>query len=65
EDFELLFTLPNRDAQKLSIGKKNKIKCFPIGEIVRSKQRISLKTSNGTVKAVPIKGFQHFEQRAG
>ena len=60
EDFELLFTIPASRAQKL-MGKN--IRCYRfyrIGEVVAKEKGLQLKTSNGHLKKITIKGYIHF-----
>ena len=57
EDFELLFTLPRREAQKLF---KKPCNFKPIGEIVSKKQGLRLIDRKNKEKTLKIKGFTHF-----
>lgn len=58
EDFELLFTLPRRDAKKLL--RRKAINFKPIGEIVEKKYSLRLVDKIGREKIIRSKGFQHF-----
>lgn len=55
EDFELLFTIPKNKVEDL----KNKIDFTVIGEVTDSSQ-ISMKLSNGEIKKIEKKGYNHF-----
>ncbi len=58
EDFELLFTLSPKEAQKLlKLKKKN---FYHIGEIVSDKQKLYMRRKNGEVYLMNPKGFVHF-----
>lgn len=58
EDFELIFTLSNQEAKRLS-GKK--LTGFrPIGEIVDKRYGLRLIDKRGREKAIQPKGFRHF-----
>lgn len=59
EDFELLFTLSRREAQRLKGLKFNKMHFYPIGSIVR-KQTLQLVDKKGQLKKMKVKGFTHF-----
>lgn len=58
EDFELIFTLPRKEAQKLMAKKSNDFK--PIGEIVDKKYGLRLIDTMGREKIVKPRGFKHF-----
>jgi len=58
EDFELIFTLPRNQAQKLL--RKNPIKFIPIGEIAEKKYRLTLVDKKDRQKIIQPKGFRHF-----
>ena len=60
EDFELLFTLPSSAAQKLEKQNKSKYRFYRIGEIVPKNKGLRLKTSDGRLKKLTIKGYTHF-----
>ncbi|OGX19343.1 MAG: thiamine-phosphate kinase [Omnitrophica WOR_2 bacterium RBG_13_44_8b] len=57
EDFELLFTLSLKQAQKLL---KQKLKFMPIGKIMDKKYGLRLMDKGGRVKALEPKGYRHF-----
>ena len=58
EDFELLFTLPPKDARKII---HNKLAYFkPIGEITDKKQGLTLIDKNNKQITIKHKGFRHF-----
>jgi len=58
EDFELLFCLPTTRARKLKLDKK--CRCFLIGEMTSSRDRLTM--INGADKEIilPLKGYKHF-----
>ncbi len=58
EDFELLFTMPRREARKL-LAKKLKI-FKPIGEIVEKRFGLNLVGKSGGEKPLAEKGYRHF-----
>lgn len=58
EDFELLFTLANRQAKKLL--KQNALHFKPIGEITEPKYGLTLVDKKGREKIISAKGFKHF-----
>ncbi len=58
EDFELLFTLPLKEARRLVAKKSGIFK--PVGEIVGKKSGIKLIDKKGREKPLKIKGFCHF-----
>lgn len=55
EDFELLFTIPENKVEDL----KNKIDFTVIGKVVDSSD-INIKLSNGEIKKIEKKGYNHF-----
>jgi thiamine-monophosphate kinase len=57
EDFELLFTLPLKEARRLI--RENKI-FKPIGEIMSEKYGFKILANNARLKNIQIKGFRHF-----
>ena len=62
EDFELLFTMPLREAHRLArkgLG-SNGVKITQIGEILDKKIGVKIITSDGRVKDLKSKGFSHF-----
>lgn len=58
EDFELIFTLPPKEAKKLI--EKNPLRFKMIGEIVDKKYGVKLLDKNGIFNKLTHKGFQHF-----
>ena len=59
EDFELLFTLSPKDANRF-IGTPKDFHFFYIGRIVDKKEGFVLIDKNGRAKDVFLKGFRHF-----
>jgi len=62
EDFELLFTLPLREARRLArngLG-SNSVKITQIGEILDKKIGVTIITPDGRVKDLESRGFSHF-----
>jgi len=59
EDFELLFTMPRKEAGKLMRMKK-RINCRLIGEIVDRKEGLRLVDGKGSIKLLKLRGFRHF-----
>ena len=59
EDFELLFTMPRKEAGKLMRMKK-RINCRLIGEIVDRKEGLRLVDKKGSIKLLKLRGFRHF-----
>ena len=59
EDFELLFTMPRKEAGKLMHMKK-RINCRFIGEIVDRKEGLRLVDGKGSIKLLKLRGFRHF-----
>ncbi len=57
EDFELLFTVSSRDAEKLRAEKK--FKFYEIGKIV-SGNTLMLANRSGQKRKIEMKGFEHF-----
>ncbi len=58
EDFELLFTLSPKEAQKLlKLRKKN---FYHIGQILSDKQKLYMRLKSGEVCLINQKGFVHF-----
>ena len=60
EDFELLFTLSPLRARELENRRKSKHRFYRVGEIVPEGKGLQLKTSNGRLKKLNIKGYTHF-----
>jgi len=60
EDFELLFTLPALQAQKLQSRVKNGYLFYHIGKIVDRKEGLQIKTAKGVLKKIEVKGYMHF-----
>lgn len=62
EDFELLFTMPLREARRLArkgLG-PNSVKITQIGEILDKKMGVKIIRPDGKVKDLKPKGFSHF-----
>lgn len=62
EDFELLFTLPKKEAGRL-ISKwpfKNKVPLSFVGEIMDKEFGFKIKDKSGKIKKIKLAGFQHF-----
>ena len=59
EDFELLFTMPRKEAGKLMHMKK-RINCRLIGEIVDRNEGLRLVDVKGSIKLLKLRGFRHF-----
>jgi len=59
EDFELLFTMPRKEAAKLMHMKK-RINCRLIGEIVERNEGLRLVDKKGSIKLLKSRGFRHF-----
>ena len=60
EDFELLFTIPFSNAQKLKKRKNEGHRFYCIGEIGSKTNGLQLKTSHGRLKELNITGYTHF-----
>jgi len=62
EDFELLFTMPLREARRLARKGpgSNGVKITQIGEILDKKIGVKIITPDGRVKDLKSKGFSHF-----
>ena len=58
EDFELLFTLPIKEARRLMAKKYNDF--HPIGQIVEKKQGLRLIDKNCRERAIKPEGYKHF-----
>lgn len=58
EDFELLFTLPQKEAKKLMAKRISNFR--PIGEIVSARYGLRLINSNGREDFISAQGFRHF-----
>jgi thiamine-monophosphate kinase len=61
EDFELLFTLDQRQAEKLIKKwpfKKTRLSC--IGEITNKSGQLVLETEKGKIKKIKVGGYKHF-----
>jgi thiamine-monophosphate kinase len=62
EDFELLFTLPPKEAARLTAAAHPKSMHFhPIGKIVSQKKGICLETDDGRFENLTKGGFDHFK----
>ena len=64
EDFELLFTLPVRDAARLSMTRVKKAMApfHPIGKIVPKKYGVRLIGANGFNEPLERQGYDHFRK---
>lgn len=64
EDFELLFTLPPKEAARLSLRTfpKKMAPFHPVGRIVEKKQGVRLLGANGLNKPLEEKGYDHFRK---
>ena len=60
EDFELLFILPPRSGKKMLSLPKKPFAFYRIGEIVGKKQGLTLRDSQGRLRPLSARGFQHF-----
>ena len=60
EDFELIFTLPRAEADRLFKSKNSKFLFYPIGEIVSFQEGLKLITKQGKIVSLKKKGFAHF-----
>ncbi len=63
EDFELLFTMPEKEAMRLLAGvsgKKNPHKFFPIGRITDTFNGVRMVSLGGIIKKISSGGFSHF-----
>ncbi len=58
EDFELLFTLPSKEARRLLNEKIPFLR--PVGEIAGKKYGLTLIGETGRVRNIKLKGFRHF-----
>ena len=62
EDFELLFTIDPRQVTALrkKWARKFALELTEIGRVVRSRQKITLITSDGSRKILTAAGYDHF-----
>ena len=63
EDFELLFTMSKKEAQKLfkdKLKKKIKFPVKPIGIITKNKEGFTIIDESGRENTLRIEGFRHF-----
>lgn len=58
EDFELLFTMPAKEAKRLLALRRSDFKS--IGVVVEKRQGLTLVDKKGQVKAIAKEGFRHF-----
>ena len=58
EDFELLFTLAQKEARRLCAQRQHRF--YRIGEIVEKRHGLSLSGKDGSRRAIAVKGFTHF-----
>lgn len=62
EDYELLFTAPEKNTEKISaLSKKLKLRMTPIGRIVGKKEGIKVLAEDGSEVRVKSLGFDHFK----
>ncbi len=64
EDFELLFTLPPKEASRLSIMRIGETMApfHPVGKIVQKKQGVRLLGADGFNQPLKDKGYDHFRK---
>jgi len=60
EDYELLFTLSDKDSKKLLASRPFPVRLSKIGHIKRSKG-ISMQDTNGKLKKIKPVGYKHFK----
>jgi thiamine-monophosphate kinase len=60
EDFELLFTLPPLQAQRLQSRTRQGYSFYCIGNIVDQKKGLQIKTKKGGFKKIKARGYTHF-----
>ena len=60
EDFELLFTLPYPQGERLRKIRNKRFTFYPIGEIVDQKEGIQLVDRRGHRRNLRVRGFEHF-----
>lgn len=60
EDFELLFTLPQKTAERLRKLRPAKWKFYEIGRIVEKKRGLCLIDGKGRLRPLAVKGYTHF-----
>jgi thiamine-monophosphate kinase len=61
EDFELLFTLPPREAARLTLARPRGLAPFvPVGKILRGRGGVRLLGAGGPAKPLRETGFDHF-----
>ena len=59
EDFELIFTVPKQQAQKLK-RHFQRYRFYPIGEITPQNQGFVMRRRNGAIAKILKKGYRHF-----
>jgi thiamine-monophosphate kinase len=62
EDFELLFTVSDKDAQKILSSRAFRHKVYPVGRITDAHSSIHLLDKKGRRSHLPKKGFDHFKR---
>lgn len=62
EDFELLFTVTDKDARKILSSRAFKHKVYPVGRITDPRQGICVLDGNGQRLHLKKKGFDHFKR---
>ncbi|KJJ83950.1 thiamine-monophosphate kinase [Candidatus Omnitrophus magneticus] len=60
ESFELLFTIPPKEIEKIKNDRKISDSIFVIGSVVSSSQGVKIMTSSNENKRLKIAGFKHF-----
>lgn len=62
EDYELLFTAPEKNSKKIAaLSKKLKLRMTPIGRIVEKKKGLKVLAKDGSEVKVKSLGFDHFK----
>ncbi len=62
EDFELLFTVSDKDAQKILASRAFRDKVYPVGRITATHQGVYLLDGRGRRIQLKKKGFDHFKK---
>ena len=62
EDFELLFTVSERDCQRLLSGWSGPTPITEIGVVVES-GKYDIRMADGRVRELPVTGYDHFDRR--
>ncbi|MCF2142254.1 MAG: thiamine-phosphate kinase [Candidatus Heimdallarchaeota archaeon] len=58
EEFELIFTLPEKDFKNL----QERLKCHKIGRIVKDEAKRIILNTKGQKEEIAIKGWEHFQE---